>query len=218
MQFLGQSIEDTKKIIVSMSSPSVTRGGYAQTGTQISRNKRQFAESNPHTLVGLQKVKVQLEKEINKLDKQQATAVTNIANHQQAMKMTWRRLEQRRVMESPLLSRSKLNTERGEESGPRRGIFHSKTKLYVKNTPDIYHPEAEDAEGKLSSVRCMAAAPPILLIDLHCVCISLIALLEGHGAKGNFRGGQFPSSLATRHSSSPYISSPYNFRYYATIN
>lgn len=131
-----------------MSSPSVTRDGHIQTGTLASRSKRQFAESNPHTLVGLQKVKVQLEKEISKLDKQQATAVTNIANHQQAMKMTWRRQEQRRAMESPLLSRSARNVEHSEESGPRRGIFHSKTKLYVKNTPDIYHPESEDAEGK----------------------------------------------------------------------
>ena len=131
-----------------MSSPSVTRGGHIQTGTLASRSKRQFAESNPHTLVGLQKVKVQLEKEISKLDKQQATAVSNIANHQQAMKMTWRRQEQRRVMESPILSRSARNVELGEEPGPRRGLFHSKTKLYVRNTPDIYHPEADDTKGK----------------------------------------------------------------------
>ena len=131
-----------------MSSPSVSHGGHIQSGAHASRSKRQFAESNPHTLVGLQKVKVQLEKEINKLDKQQATAVSNIAKHQQAMKMTWRRQEQRRNMESPLLSRSTRNIEHCEEPGPRRGLFHSKTKLYVKNTPDIYHPEAEDTGGK----------------------------------------------------------------------
>lgn len=145
------------------SNPIVARGGYGQAGSLASRNKRQFAESNPHTLVGLQKVKVQLEKEISKLDKQQTTAVTNIANHQQAMKMTWRRLEQRRMMESPLLSRSKQESEHPSESGPRRGLFHSKTKLYVKNTPDIYHPEANDADGKLASSAAASqeeAAPP----------------------------------------------------------
>lgn len=131
-----------------MSSPPVTHGGQMHSGTLASRSKRQFAESNPHTLVGLQKVKVQLEKEISKLDKQQATAVSNIANHQQAMKMTWRRQEQRRSMESPLLSRSVRNIEQCEELGPRRGLFQSKTKLYVRNTPDIYHPRAEDTESK----------------------------------------------------------------------
>ena len=135
---------------MSANSPSVTRSGHIQTGAISSRSKRQFAESNPHTLVGLQKAKVQLEKEISKLEKQQATAVTNIANHQQAMKMTWRRLEQRRAMESPLLSRSAHSSELGEESGPRRGLFYSNTKLYVKNTPDIYHPEAEDGKGRFT--------------------------------------------------------------------
>ena len=85
-----------------MSSNSSIGGGGA--GAIGSHSKRQFAESNPHTLVGLQKVQVQLEKEISKLNRQQATAVTNIANHQQAMKMTWRLLQQRRMVESPLLS------------------------------------------------------------------------------------------------------------------
>lgn len=151
-----------------MSSPSVSRGGHIQTGTLASRSKRQFAESNPHTLVGLQKVKVQLEKEISKLEKQQATAVTNIANHQQAMKMTWRRQEQRRVMESPLLSRSARNTEHSDEPGPRRGLFHSKTKLYVKNTPDIYHPEAEDTEGKSGTDH--------MTLILHC-CSSILDIV-----------------------------------------
>lgn len=159
-----------------MSSPSVTHGGHVQSGTLASRSKRQFAESNPHTLVGLQKVKVQLEKEINKLDKQQATAVSNIANHQQAMKMTWRRQEQRRITESPLLSRSARNVDHGEEPGPRRGLFHSKTKLYVRNTPDIYHPEAEGNEGtdRLDLSRfgtCSPCSPAhYCVLDYYCCC------------------------------------------------
>lgn len=143
------------------SNPSLARVGAGALG---SNSKRPFAESNPHTLVGLQKVKVQLEKEINKLDKQQATAVTNIANHQQAMKMTWRQLQQRRTTESPVLTRRKHDTDETHESGPRRGLFHSKTKLYVKNTPDIYHPETEDNHLTTSSSSATVlgdAAPPI---------------------------------------------------------
>ena len=141
-------------------NPAVARGGYGQASTLASQSKRHFAESNPHTLVGLQKVKIQLEKEINKLDRQQATAVTNIANHQQAMKMTWRRLQQRRVAESPPLSRSK-DVENPSNSGPKLGLFHSKTKLYVSNTPNIYHPEAAGTENTASNVHLGGAAPPI---------------------------------------------------------
>lgn len=138
-------------------NPSTGRGGAGV------HSKRQFAESNPHTLVGLQKVKVQLEKEISKLDKQQTTAVTNIANHQQAMKMTWRLLQQRRMVESPLLSRSKQDSEDAIEPGMRRGLFHSKTKLYVRNTPNIYHPETKGGGENLprsSASMLKDAAPP----------------------------------------------------------
>lgn len=122
-------------------SPAVSRSVGQFSSPSISSNKRQFAERNPRTLVGIQKVNVQLQKELEKLDRQQATAVSNIANHQQAMKMTWRRLEQKRAMESPLLSRT--STQKNEEGGARKGIFHSKTKLYVSKTPDIYHPSSE---------------------------------------------------------------------------
>lgn len=117
-------------------SPAVSRSIGHFSGASTSSSKRQYAERNPRTLVGLQKVNVQLKKELEKLDRQQTTAVNNIANHQQAMKMTWRRLEQKRAMESPLLSRGPA--KKTEEGGARRGIFHSNTKLYVNKTPYIY--------------------------------------------------------------------------------
>ena len=140
-------------------NPSAARSGAGALAG--SHGKRPFAETNPHTLVGLQKVKVQLEKEISKLDKQQATAVTNIANHQQAMKMTWRQLQHRRVLESPSLSRSKQDTEDLNVSGQRRGLFHSNTKLFVRNTPGIYHPETEDDNlGSSTATGLKDAAPP----------------------------------------------------------
>ena len=48
----------------------------------------------------------------------------------------------------------------------------------------------------------------------HCCCCCCY-YIEGRDTKGHFQGRQLPivSSLAGRHSSSPYISSPYNFRY-----
>lgn len=78
--------------------------------------------------VEMHKVDVQLQKEISRLERQQSAAVTNIANHQQAMKMSWRKLEQRRAAESPLLSRPKEVSP--NSPNPKRGLLHSNTKLY----------------------------------------------------------------------------------------
>ena len=193
-------------------SPSVVRGGHGQSGALASHSKRHFAESNPHTLVGLQKVKIQLEKEINKLEKQQATAVTNIANHQQAMKMTWRRLQQRHVGESPPLTRSKDSEHTG--SRPKHGLFHSKTKLYVSNTPNIYHPEAQGVE----STGSVLAAPPTNK-DIGMVyafyCTKWMFRVYKYNIKGDVYARdstRLPTSLAASHLNSPYISSPYNYR------
>lgn len=109
-----------------------------------------YAETNPRTLVGLQKVNVQLQKELDKLDRQAHTAVSNIANHQQAMKMSWRRLEAQRDFgnASPRVRRA---AERLPASpGPRRSLFSSNTLLYVNATPDVYGrrtDEQKDAEA-----------------------------------------------------------------------
>lgn len=95
------------------------------------------AESSPRTLVGLQKNNVQLQREIEKLERQSQTAINNIANHQQAMKMSWRRLEQRRQNESPLPSRVGSRGSRSPKA--RKALLSSnKTMLYVRSTPDIY--------------------------------------------------------------------------------
>lgn len=143
-------------IAVEMAHSLSSRSGYGSASALSSLNKRAFAESNPHTLVGLQKVKVQLEKEISKLEREQATAVTNISNNQQAMKMSWRRLQQRRRMESPPPSRSR-ETENSKEVGPKLGIFHSKTRLYVSTTPEVYHPEARNDD---QNTHAADSAPP----------------------------------------------------------
>ena len=97
-----------------------------------------YAETNPRTLVGLQKVNVQLQKELDKLDRQAHTAVSNIANHQQAMKMSWRRLEAHRDL-SNASPRARRAAERLPASpGPRRSLFSSNTLLYVNATPEVY--------------------------------------------------------------------------------
>lgn len=118
------------------SSPSVTRGRGA-----VAR-----AETNSRTLVGLQRVNAQLQQELDKLDRQAFTAVSNIANHQQAMKMSWRRLEAQR--DSPKSRpRSRSSSDQLSPS-PRRAMLSSNTtKLYVTATPQIYCGEQQLLPG-----------------------------------------------------------------------
>ena len=132
------------------SSPAV-QSRYAHSPVARKRfGPGQFAETSPRTMIGLQKVNVQLQKEMDKLDRQAQTAVTNIANHQQAMKMSWRRLEQKRNAESPLLSRTGKHAQASSPAPKQRwGMLSSNTRLYVHATPDIYRPrEGDEKEGR----------------------------------------------------------------------
>lgn len=110
---------------------------YAHMPKAHQHGKRRFTESNQKTLVDKQKNEVKLKKMIDTLEHQQSTAVNNIANHQQAMKMSWRRLEERRSA-SPLLTRQEKKREEAKDT--RRGLLlQSNTKLYVNKTPEIYN-------------------------------------------------------------------------------
>ena len=101
-------------------------------------SKRRFAESSPQTIVGLQKTDVQCKKMMDSLERQQNTAVNNIANHQQAMKMSWRRLEERRA-QSPTMNRQEMKKEVKKE---KKGLMlQSNTKLFVNKTSEIYDPD-----------------------------------------------------------------------------
>lgn len=111
------------------SSPSVHRN-------MDGPSKRVVSGHSSRTRVEMHQVDVQLQKEIDRLERQQSAAVTNIANHQQAMKMTWRKLEQRRASSSPLVSRQKEPVVSSPSS--RRGL-HSSTKPFV-STSDVAPP------------------------------------------------------------------------------
>ena len=110
----------------------------------VHKRYSQFTEASPRTVVGLQKANVQLQREIEKIERQSQTAVNNIANHQQAMKMSWRRLEEKRMAESPLLSR---DSHKASKVTPTRKILLSSntTRLYVPATPDVYGTEGKPA-------------------------------------------------------------------------
>ena len=111
----------------------VSRSGARSRGPMLAH-----AETNPRTLVGLQKAGVQLQRELEKIDRQAFTAVSNIANNQQAMKMSWRRLEARRS--SPQLRQRSFSSSDQQTASPgRRPLLSSNiTKLSVAATPQIY--------------------------------------------------------------------------------
>ena len=105
------------------------------------------AETSPRTLVGLQRVNAQLQQELDKIDRQAFTAVSNIANHQQAMKMSWRRLEAQR--NGPKAA-AKPRSSRTPPPSRSLMLSSNKTKLYVSATPQIY---AGDGQQPLQERR-----------------------------------------------------------------
>lgn len=154
------------------------------------RQKRygQYAESSSKTLIGLQKVDIQLQKEIDSLEKQKKTAVNNIANHQQALKMSWRRLEhQRNMASSPLQTRATTAPADAQPRQPRKGILQSNTRLYVGATPQVY-----DSSSTSTSAVQLTVTP---------------AENETESLSAT------PATLDSKYArSSPYISSPFTFR------
>lgn len=114
-------------------SPSVSRSSGGR-GAALAH-----AETRPRTMVGLHRADVQLQHKLERIDRQAFTAVSNIANHQQAMKMSWRRLEAQR--NSPKVTQRTRSRSLSDQqvAGPRRSLLSSnKTRLYVSATPQVY--------------------------------------------------------------------------------
>lgn len=109
----------------------------AATKTRAELSKRGFAESSPRTIVGLHKNEVKLKKMIETLESQKSTAVNTLANHQQAMKMSWRRLEERRATSPHMTSR--MEGTKNQQPKNRGMMLQSKTKFNVNMTPEIYN-------------------------------------------------------------------------------
>lgn len=162
---------------VSTASPSVTRSGGSR-GAALAH-----AETSARTMVGLHRADVQLQQELEKLDRQAFTAVSNIANHQQAMKMSWRRLEAQR--NSPKASQRPRSRSCSDQQ-PRRTLLSSnKTRLYVSTTPQVYfgsgsqlpedkgHTAGEDGAPEKTAeqrVRGTNQPRPLFTALVHCYC------------------------------------------------
>ena len=125
----------TNIVVLVPDSPTVNM---ASSGAHFpQKHARRFAEGSSKTAVGLHKTEVQLKKKMDSLDQQQNTAINNIANHQQAMKMSWRKLEEKRTA-SPQLGRDNRKKEDPKKS-TKGMLLQSNTKLYVNATPEVYN-------------------------------------------------------------------------------
>lgn len=109
----------------------------ASSGALHQKSTRKFAEGSAKTVVGLHKTDVQLKKMMESLEQQQNTALNNIANHQQAMKMSWRKLEEKRSA-SPQMRRDE-KTKEDTRKAKRGMLLQSNTRLYTSTTPDVYN-------------------------------------------------------------------------------
>ena len=137
------------------------------------------AEASTRAMVNLHRANAQLQQELDKIDRQAFTAVSNIANHQQAMKMSWRRLEAQR--NSPKVARGKSEPSSEQQQSQRKGLLMSsnKTRLYVSATPQIYSgqvPEQQSGEteneveatgDRRPSTRGEPSSAPPPFVSLH---------------------------------------------------
>jgi len=102
-------------------------------------HSRHFVEELPRTRCDLTRNHLQLQKEISKIEKQAKTAVTNLSNNQQAMRMSLRNIEGRRKVESPLITRKVGSMD--IEDRPllkRQSLFANSTCLTVDSTVEAY--------------------------------------------------------------------------------
>ena len=179
-------------------------------GSPITHKRLNFAESNAKVSVELRQQQLQLEKEITRLEKQARTATTNIANYQQSLKNTYRKLERQR-REAQVKDRERKAMEGAGKS--RKGLmFSTSIKLGVESE-DQDDPNASTSSlGKLED--CGGGAS-----DVAPGTEREVSLQKRRSAYGSTRnrsnpedGSPEPQLLQTHATDSPYISSPYSVR------
>lgn len=187
---------------------SATAGrGYRQNLNSRSPNPRHgFAESNPRIRIELQKSKIQLERELKRLERQSKAETNYISTHQQAIKMNFRRLEQKRKQDSPPVDRSGT---REKDAGARRGIFYSKTPMSVDATAAIYATETSKPAAHMQRSRTVSASD----IDDLSVTSSEpnLELLLPAATDLSLPMTQSAKNLLSV-KNSPYVTSPFNLR------
>ena len=171
----------------------------AHNSSPRNRKRINFAESNQKIRTELRQAELKLKKDLERMEKQSYTTTNNIANHQQVLKHSWRRLEQKRMQDqqSPLGSRKPVRQINSVEDTKRRLMFANRTALSFETS-------AESSEyGSPSGLR-RPFTHASNRDDLSSTG-SLPHLQQQHNAGGN-------GSPLLHMQRSPFISSPYAFR------
>ncbi len=173
-----------------------------------------FAESNHKIRMELRQSDLKLQKEIELMEKQTYTATNNISNHQQVLKNSWRRLEQKRQEDqlSPLGSRKTKKAQKVVDDGRKRLMFANKTYLSMDVTPnekDISSQTRPMTQARYGDDLSSSGSLPFIQ--------ERTAISSRHRSDSSSNPKHLPT-IATNSSTvmhmqrSPYISSPYAFR------
>lgn len=158
----------------------------------------QFSESNQKIRMELRLADMKLKKEIERLEKQSYTTTNNISNHQQALKMSWRRLEQRRQHDQDSPTGNRKNRSGLSEKDSRRGLLFSNRTVLTLDSGEERNEKSTSANVHNSELSS-DSLPHLQSKD----DTSRIESREST-VKSSF-------SHASHIKASPYISSPYPF-------
>lgn len=157
------------------------------------KKRTNFAETDPKIRAELRKQEMHLKREIERLEKQTKATNSYISDHQQALKMSWRRLEeQRQKDESPTVSRRTRRSDGLINDSKRKLLFSNATSVTI----DLPNPNGESSHPRNSKG---------LNDDLS--SSGSVPFIEPGGSPLKMRG-QSQYNFAA----SPYISSPQKFR------
>ena len=167
-----------------------------------------FAESNQKIRVELKKADMLLQKELKRLEKQTKATTNIISEHQQAMKMSWRRLEFKRQQdESPSPARKTKRSRGLVEDTQRKLLFANTTTVSLDLPNDTTRNRAHTSAGnhqsneddELNTSGSVSTLQPRLLHENG----------EAVQPRPQTTGGY---SYVRTFRASPYISSPFAYR------
>ena len=173
-------------------------------GSPTTHKRLNFAESNAKVNVELRQQQLQLQKEIMRLEKQTKTATTNIANYQQSLKNTYRKLEQRRK-EAQAQDRERKFSDGSGKS--RKGLmFSTSIKLGLESEDQDDDDATSSSLSKLDDYRTEEVEPANSRPKSR---PSLNATKAGPaGETCSFAS----KTLQLDAKNSPYVSSPFSMR------
>lgn len=204
----------------------------AYSGKLKARSSSTFAESSPKVLKEIRKKEFQLQKEFDLIEKQSRTNRNLLANHEQVLKKSWRRLEKSKLKDelTPLMSRRDKDTETPERT--RRLMFSNRTAIGMEkfpgsasldddgltsssSLPQLPQEKTKAIGHNLSSDSRSRLLPPIVKGNHPSSSSSSSSSLQanalpkiGTNSTADKKGGLGYKSMQR----SPYISSPYAFR------